>query len=218
MAKKQARKCEHQAKGQEAQEYLRDKKGPSKFCGNTHSSQTPKELVLGMPVGVMWINQAPTETEEVMEKKIRGAVPSVKIQWSQAEVALLILATPEEQAQEVETKLAIAQRAWKWKSALRTPQRLLDMLRSLCLQGQQSSPTEPLMRQMAQEAVNVLWETQEGYQHDMTIGNGGSQHCEERSWWAQGPGCFERIGEWEHWIQQDHSLVCHRGDARGCHI
>ena len=37
MAKKQTRRCEHQAKRQEAQEYLRDKKGPSKFCGNTHS-------------------------------------------------------------------------------------------------------------------------------------------------------------------------------------
>ena len=100
----------------------------------------------------------------------------MRIQWSQAEVALLILATPEEQAQEVETKLAIAQRAWKWKSALRKPQRLLDMLRSLCLQRQQSSPTEPLMRQMAQEAVNILWETQEGYQHDMTIGNARGCH------------------------------------------
>ena len=87
--------------------------------------------------------------EEAMEKKIREAVPSVRIQWSQDEVALLILATPEEQAQEVETKLAIAQRAWKWKSALRKPQRLLSMLHSLCLQRQQSSPTEPLMRQMA---------------------------------------------------------------------
>ena len=72
-----------------------------------------------------------------MDYPRRYAVPSVRIQWSQAEVALLILATPEEQAQEVETKLAIAQRAWKWKSALRKPQRLLDMLRSLCLQQQQ---------------------------------------------------------------------------------
>ena len=39
----------------------------------------------------------------------------------------------------------------------------------------------------------------------MTIGNGGSRHREERSWWAQGPGCADRIGEWECWIQQDHS-------------
>ena len=57
MAKKQTRRCEHQAKRQEAREYLRDKKGPSKFCGNTHSLQMPKELVLGIPVGIMWINQ-----------------------------------------------------------------------------------------------------------------------------------------------------------------
>ncbi len=68
MAKKQTRRCEHQAKRQEAQEYLRDKKGPSKFCGNTHSLQMPKELVLGMPMGVLWINQDPTTTEEAMEK------------------------------------------------------------------------------------------------------------------------------------------------------
>jgi hypothetical protein len=54
MAKKHTRRCEHQAKRQEAREYLRDKKGPSKFCGNTHSLQMPKELVLGMPVGIMW--------------------------------------------------------------------------------------------------------------------------------------------------------------------
>ena len=37
----------------------------------------PKELVLGMPVGIMWINQDPTATEEAMEKKVREAVPSV---------------------------------------------------------------------------------------------------------------------------------------------
>ena len=49
----------------------------------------PKELVLGMPVGIMWINQDPTATEEAMEKKVREAVPSVSIQWSQAEVVLL---------------------------------------------------------------------------------------------------------------------------------
>jgi len=61
------------------------------------------------------------------------------------------------------------------------------------------------VRELAQEAVSILWEAQEGYQHDMTIGNGGSHHREERSWWAQGPGCFERISEWERWIQQDHS-------------
>jgi hypothetical protein len=98
-------------KDRKRESILRDKKGPSKFCGNTHSSQMPKELVLGMPVGVMWINQDPTENEEAMEKRIREAVPSVRIQWSQAEVALLILATPAEQAQEVETKLATSSKS-----------------------------------------------------------------------------------------------------------
>jgi hypothetical protein len=116
MAKKHTRRCEHQAKRQEAREYLRDKKEPSKFCGNTHSLQMPKELVLGMPVGIMWINQDPTTTEEAMEKKVREAVPSVSIQWSQAEVALLFLATTEEQTQEFETKLATARKAWKWRN------------------------------------------------------------------------------------------------------
>jgi hypothetical protein len=62
MAKKQTRKCEHQAKRQEAREYLRDKKGPSKFCGNTHSSQMPN--VLGMPEGVMWIIQEDTQSRQ----------------------------------------------------------------------------------------------------------------------------------------------------------
>jgi hypothetical protein len=42
MAKKQTWQCEKQAKRKEAREYLRDKKGPSKFCGNTHSTQAPK--------------------------------------------------------------------------------------------------------------------------------------------------------------------------------
>ena len=94
---------------------------------------------------------------------------------------------------------------------MREPQRLLSMLRSLCIQRQQSNPTEPLVRELAQEAVSILWEAQEGYQHDMTIGNGGSHHREERSWWVQGPGCFERISEWERWIQQDHSLTINMG-------
>ena len=142
-----------------------------------------------------------------MEKKVREAAPSARIQWSLADVALLFLATSEEQNQEFETKLATAQKAWKWKNAVLEPQRLLSMLRSLCIQRQQSNPAEPMMRELAQEAVSILWEAQEGHQHEMTIGNGGSHHREERSWWVQGPGSFERLSEWERWIQQDHSLT-----------
>ena len=54
----------------EAREYLRDKKGPSKFCGNTHSIQAPKELVLDMPIGVMWINRQPTVESQGIVKRI----------------------------------------------------------------------------------------------------------------------------------------------------
>jgi hypothetical protein len=35
----------------------------------------------------------------------------------------------------------------------------------------------------------------------MTIGNTGSQHREERSWWAQGPTCLEQLQEWKQWVQ-----------------
>jgi len=80
-----------------------------------------------------------------MEKKVREAVPSVSIQWSQAEVVLLFPDTTKEQTQEFETQLATARKAWKWRNALRKPQRLLSMLCSLYLQRQQSSPTEPLV-------------------------------------------------------------------------
>ena len=55
MAQRQTRQCEYQAKQKEAKEYLRDKKGPSKFCGNTLSLQAPKELVQSTPVGILRI-------------------------------------------------------------------------------------------------------------------------------------------------------------------
>jgi hypothetical protein len=39
----------------------------------------------------------------------------------------------------------------------------------------------------------------------MTIGNAGSQHREERSWWAQGPTCLKQLQEWKQWVQHYHS-------------
>ena len=80
LVKKQTWQCERQAKRKEAREYLRDKKGPSKFCGNTHSIQAPKELVLDMPIGVMWINRKPTVESQGIVKRIYEEVPSVQIQ------------------------------------------------------------------------------------------------------------------------------------------
>jgi hypothetical protein len=69
MAKRQTRQCEYQAKQKEAKEYLRDKKGPSKFCGNTLSVQAPKELVQSMPVGILRFTQGSTMfTDEFIQK------------------------------------------------------------------------------------------------------------------------------------------------------
>ena len=39
----------------------------------------------------------------------------------------------------------------------------------------------------------------------MTIGNAGSHHGGERSWWARGPRSLERIQEWEQWLRECHS-------------
>jgi hypothetical protein len=50
-----------------------------------------------------------------------------------------------------------------------------------------------------------MWEGQAGHQHAMTIGNAGSQHREERSWWAQGPTCLEQLQEWKQWVQYCHT-------------
>ena len=88
MAKKQTWQCEKQAKRKEAREYLRDKKGPSKFCGNTHSTQAPKESVLDMPVGVMLVNQQPTAESKEIVKRIYDEVPSAQIHQAEGEVAL----------------------------------------------------------------------------------------------------------------------------------
>jgi hypothetical protein len=81
------------------------------------------------------------------------------------------------------------------------------VLRNLCLQKKQNNPERTVLRQLSLEAVNILWEEQEGHRHAMTIGNAGSQsqHGGELSWWARGPRCLERIQEWEQWLQKCHT-------------
>jgi len=140
LAKKQTWQCEKQAKRKEAREYLHDKKGPSKFCGNTHSTQAPKELVLDMPVVVMWVNQQPTAESKEIVKRIYDEVPSAQIQQAEGEVALLILTIPEAQTSEGAALVREAQQTWKWRTALRKPQHLAAVLRSLCLQKKQNNP------------------------------------------------------------------------------
>jgi hypothetical protein len=214
MVKKQTRQCEHQAKRKETREYLRDKKGPSKFCGNMYSSQAPKELVQGMPVGILWINQGPPETTEELTTRIQREVPSAEIQRAEGEVALLILAVPEAKANEGAALMKKVQRLWRWRTALRTPKRLLNVLRRLCLQRGLSNPEESTLRPIAHDAAEILWERQEGHDHVMTIGNAGSQHRSECSWWAQGPGCLEQIQEWQQWVQ--HCYFSSDSEASEC--
>ena len=90
------------------------------------SSQAPKELVRGMPVSILWINQGPTETTDKLIRRIQREVPSAEVQRAEVKVALLILAVLEAKANEGATLLKKAQRLWRWPTALRTPQRLLD--------------------------------------------------------------------------------------------
>ncbi len=90
MVKKQTSQWEHQAKRREAREYLRDKKGTSKFCGNMESSQAQKEMVLGMPVGMLWINQDPSEATKKLFVRIQEEVPLAEVQWErEREMSLL---------------------------------------------------------------------------------------------------------------------------------
>ena len=53
-----------------------------------------------MPVGVLWINQGPTETIDELIKRIPGEVPSAEVQRAEGELTLLTLAIPEAQASE----------------------------------------------------------------------------------------------------------------------
>ena len=119
--------------------------------------------------------------------------------------SMLASTIPETQSSEGAALLRKAQQTWKWRTALRTPQHLATVLRNLCLQKKQNHPERTVLRQLSLEAVNILWEEQEGHRHAMTIGNAGSQHGGERSWWARGPRCLERMQEWEQWLQKSHT-------------
>jgi hypothetical protein len=194
----------------EAKEYLRDKKGPSKFCGNTLSLQAPKELAQSKPVGILRITQGPTTITDKFITRIQRVIPSVEVQRAEGEVALLILTIPEERADEGAALLLKAQQTWRWRTAFQNPQRFLAVLRSLCLQRGQSNPEELTLRHIAQDAVDIMWEGQAGHQHAMTIGNAASQYREEHSWWAKGPTCLEQLQEWKQWVQHCHTA----GDSK----
>jgi hypothetical protein len=190
--------------GRRRENFYATRKAPASFALTRILCKRQKELVQGMPVGILWINQGPTETTDEFIKRIQREVPSAEVQRAEGELALLILAVPEAKANEGAALMKKAQRLWRWRTALRTPQRLLNVLRRLCLQRGLSNPEESTLRQIAHDTADILWERQEGHEHVMTIGNAGSQHRCECSWWAQGPGCLEQIQEWQQWVQHCH--------------
>ena len=85
IAQKQTCQCEIQAKQREAREYMRDKKGPSKFCGKINSTVSREQLVYDMPRGILWINQGETGSSNGLIKKIQDAIPTAEISapWTQ---------------------------------------------------------------------------------------------------------------------------------------
>ena len=85
-----------------------------------------------MPVGILRITQGSTMFTDEFITEIQRAIPSVKIQRAEGEVALLILTIPE-RADEGAALLLKAQHMWRWRTALQNPQRFLAVLRSLCL-------------------------------------------------------------------------------------
>jgi hypothetical protein len=122
-------------------------------------------------------------------------------------VAILILTISEATIGHGDAWIARAQMAWKRKTALHTPQRFLEILRNLLFQKKENNPRDFIVGLTSQEGVDVMWAVQEGSQHMMmTVGNARSQHCGERTWWAQGPGCLARIQEWRQCVQQSHAF------------
>ncbi len=132
----------------------------------------------------MWINRKPTVESQGIVKRIYEEVQSVQIYKAEGEVGILVLTIPDEQASEGAALVRNAHQKWKWKSALRKPQHLAEVLRGLCLKKKQRNPDKGVLRQLLLEEVNILWEEQEGHRHAMTIGNAGSHHGGKRSWWA----------------------------------
>ncbi len=120
------------------------------------SSQASKELVQGMPVGILWINQGPPEATKELTTRIQEEVPSAEIQRTEGEVALLILAVPEAKTNEGAALMKKAQRLCRWRTALRTPQRLPIVLRGFCLQRGQSNPEELILRQKAHDSGHLV--------------------------------------------------------------
>jgi hypothetical protein len=138
MAKHQTRKCELQAKRQEARENLRDKKGPSKFCGKMQSSMDDcilPQLTYSMPRGVLWMHYGVTISGADLIRKVQSAIPTTEVQHAKA-AAMISLTIPAGNVEKGDALIARAQQTWRWNTALQKPEHVLEVVRHLVLQKQ----------------------------------------------------------------------------------
>ena len=120
MVKRQTRQCEMQTKQQEARDYLRDKKGPSRVCGKVQSSMSPEQLNYSMPRGIVWMQKGVTKAGNDLVRSVRSAIPSAEIKRATAAVMSTFI-IPAENADKGDALIEKAQRAWRWSIALQKP-------------------------------------------------------------------------------------------------
>ena len=164
MAKHQTRKCELQAKRQEARDYLRDKKGPSKFCGKMRSSMSPEKRTCIMPRGVLWIHHGETCSGPDLVRKVQSAIPTTEVQHARS-VVMISLTITDGNFEKGNALIARAQQTSRWNTTLQKPQHLLEIIRHLVLQKQSHILGEVNCDLITQEAVGIFWEGQDGSRH-----------------------------------------------------
>jgi len=127
MAKHQMHKCEPQAKLQETRDYLRDKKGPSKFSGKMQSSMTPEQLTYSMPQGVLWMHFGVTNSGADLIRKVQSAIPTAEVQHAKA-AAMISMAIPAGNVEKGDALIAREQQTWRWNTTLQKPEHFLEVV------------------------------------------------------------------------------------------
>jgi hypothetical protein len=84
-------------------------------------------------------------------------------------VAILILTISEANIGDGDACIARAQMAWKWRTALRTPQRFLEILRYLLFQKKENNPGDFIVGLTTQEAVDILAASEAGGHTDQVV-------------------------------------------------
>ena len=99
-----------------------------------------------------------------------------------------------------------SQRTWRWQEAIREPTKLLEIMRNLVVRQAARQLKDVQIDAVLQEAVEIIWDSNDvsGNANFMELGNAGACHRQERSWWAQGPGCMQEAERWRQCIQTCH--------------